>query len=612
MNPTSVNPGTATSTTITDIIAGLAVFASMSYVVFAIPIILSDAGFPTAPVFYATCLAAILASVFSAWYARAPAALAPGVGVCAVMAQLLTAGQHPKDSHKLEYKDLPALALKLKSPTNAMASFLRSKLSSESLSQLSGWTDTKRPISKALSESLEKDIQALLRGPSIYSSNLFSSGSMRSGISHLVALNPHGSDLTRLNRLLLEEGFREEIVPLPERSSNYQTVPWESAMLALACAGLILFGLSITKLRREFIDRIPHAIIHSVTAGIGAVIAKEALSRVQVRSDYLLFAVGLFIIWTGYSLLPSLALRLKSPRTIKTYLHIGRLGFFASVLTLAIMSRWTSSSATGTPVVSPDGTWLWLEVMHRPPGSSFRDISARVVSPMVFYLLFVLLIDIVGSPYHMALDEGRDQTNKFAPATEKKIRRAFIVDSMANLVAPILGTGPVVYYAENLAGRVLDGRGPLVAVVPAVLFGALGAIGFYVMHVTGGSLESYIPPVAVAPAMFVIGMIIVSKSILPGPPRATTSAAESNKGTERPTDEWIRDHVHVGCRLPAALAVIITPAHGFEIGVAVGLVVYGLFCLLLPEGHFEEVDRDRSFAVWMGICAVFLLAFRFF
>ena len=73
-----------------EVVAGLAVFFSMSYVAFANPIVLSKAGrcleqvgdkclkysgMPMAPVFFATCAMASLATAISASYARSPAAL---------------------------------------------------------------------------------------------------------------------------------------------------------------------------------------------------------------------------------------------------------------------------------------------------------------------------------------------------------------------------------------------------------------------------------------------------------------------------------------------------------------------------------------------------------
>jgi len=70
----------------TEILAGIATFLTMAYIIFVNPSILSAAGMDQGAVFVATCLAAALSSAIMGLYANYPIALAPGMGLNAYFA----------------------------------------------------------------------------------------------------------------------------------------------------------------------------------------------------------------------------------------------------------------------------------------------------------------------------------------------------------------------------------------------------------------------------------------------------------------------------------------------------------------------------------------------
>ena len=74
----------------TEIIAGLTTFMTMAYILFVNPAILSAAGMPAEGVVTATALSAGLASILMGIYARAPFALAPGMGLNGYFAFVVT------------------------------------------------------------------------------------------------------------------------------------------------------------------------------------------------------------------------------------------------------------------------------------------------------------------------------------------------------------------------------------------------------------------------------------------------------------------------------------------------------------------------------------------
>ena len=72
-----------------EMMAGLTTFLAMSYILAVNPLILSDAGMDKGAVFSATVLAAVVATLIMAFYAKLPFALASGMGLNAFFAYTL-------------------------------------------------------------------------------------------------------------------------------------------------------------------------------------------------------------------------------------------------------------------------------------------------------------------------------------------------------------------------------------------------------------------------------------------------------------------------------------------------------------------------------------------
>src|SRR5690625_718816 len=70
----------------TEIIAGFTTFLTMVYITVVNPTILSDAGVPFDQVFIATIIAAVVGTLWMAFFANLPIAIAPGMGLNAYFA----------------------------------------------------------------------------------------------------------------------------------------------------------------------------------------------------------------------------------------------------------------------------------------------------------------------------------------------------------------------------------------------------------------------------------------------------------------------------------------------------------------------------------------------
>ena len=73
----------------TEMLAGLTTFLTMSYILAVNPIVLSATGMDKGAVFSATVIAAVVASLVMAVYAKMPFALASGMGLNAFFAYTL-------------------------------------------------------------------------------------------------------------------------------------------------------------------------------------------------------------------------------------------------------------------------------------------------------------------------------------------------------------------------------------------------------------------------------------------------------------------------------------------------------------------------------------------
>ena len=76
----------------TEMIAGITTFLAMSYIIAVNPAILADAGIPPAAAAFATCLVSGLGTIAMGLWARAPLAVAPGMGLNAFFAYTVVQG----------------------------------------------------------------------------------------------------------------------------------------------------------------------------------------------------------------------------------------------------------------------------------------------------------------------------------------------------------------------------------------------------------------------------------------------------------------------------------------------------------------------------------------
>jgi MscS family membrane protein len=103
--------------------------------------------------------------------------------------------------------ELPSFAAKLQE-TNPLAEYLRGQLSVETRNLLSMYDGGLDP---ELKEALVKDLNRIVFGPSIYEADRFGEVKRRQETQVLLDSHPEGENLARLNRLLLEDAYPQEL-----------------------------------------------------------------------------------------------------------------------------------------------------------------------------------------------------------------------------------------------------------------------------------------------------------------------------------------------------------------------------------------------------------------
>lgn len=129
--------------------------------------------------------------------------------------------------------DLKSVANRLQAKSSAFDSWLHSKLSQTTRDELGRYQAATDPDPAPLATALLPDLNTIVDGASIYDATRFVGITLREQTQTLLAQNPTGCDLQRLNRLLIEDAFSGAIAqnqplgdsnPLPVFSFDHTTV----------------------------------------------------------------------------------------------------------------------------------------------------------------------------------------------------------------------------------------------------------------------------------------------------------------------------------------------------------------------------------------------------
>lgn len=111
--------------------------------------------------------------------------------------------------------DLPALAKKLAEKSDAVSVFVAQQLDDAGKAALAAYATPDADTTKALASALGKNLGRLVGGASLYDPARFEKVRLRAATEALRKTNPTGLALARLNRMLLEDAFPQELFVSP-------------------------------------------------------------------------------------------------------------------------------------------------------------------------------------------------------------------------------------------------------------------------------------------------------------------------------------------------------------------------------------------------------------
>lgn len=289
-------------------------------------------------------------------------------------------------------------------------------------------------------------------------------------------------------------------------------MPWRVALGAVFISGCIFILLTITKVRQILVVAVPSSLKVAITVGIGLFITIIGLklSEIMVASTNVIpptmeamKATGgkanlMFFEWNiGLG-------SLKNPAMILTLIG---LAITAGLMALRIKGSLLIGIVVTTIIGIPMGVTKIAEGFSPFALPDFSNLAvfdldikgalSMGIWTVVFTFTFVELFDTFGTLVGTANKAGLIDKDGKSP----KIGKAMLVDAFGVSFGALMGTSTVTAYVESAAGISEGGRTGLTAVTTGVLF---------LIALILAPLAGLIPDAATAPALIIVGLLMVS------------------------------------------------------------------------------------------------------
>lgn len=279
-----------------------------------------------------------------------------------------------------------------------------------------------------------------------------------------------------------------------------QKIPWETALGAVFISGALFVVLSVIGVRQAVVRAIPNPLKFAVTAGIGMFLAFLGLRNAGaiVANPATFVTLGSLtappVLIALFGLLVTSALLVRRVKGAIVYGIVG--STVLGILTRAPL--YPGAHGALAPFGGfPDGI-VALPVW--PSGLvgalDIRGALALGAAAVVFTFFFVDFFDATGTLVGLASRAGYLDAKGDMP----RARRTFASDGLAAMFGALLGTSTTTAYIESAAGIEEGGRTGLTALAVAVLF---------LLATLLWPLASLVPPAATAPALIVVGALML-------------------------------------------------------------------------------------------------------
>jgi AGZA family xanthine/uracil permease-like MFS transporter len=346
-------------------------------------------------------------------------------------------------------------------------------------------------------------------------------------------------------------------------------VPWQVALGAVACAGLLFIATAGIGLREHVIAAIPESLQHAIAVGIGVLIALVGLE------------------WGG--------IVRPAPGTLVTLGHLRQAPAMLTLFGLAVMAVLIARRVRGALLIGilacslaglAAGLVRFQGLVSRPPSLAPTLMQLDIIGALrpgmaVVVLIFFMLalFDSIGTLVGVAGQAGLMRGNALPRA-----RGALLADAIGTVVGAGLGTSTVTAYIESSTGVSAGGRTGLANVVTASLF-FLSLFLYPLVRMIGGGYpagDGVILYPVIAPALVLVGTMMM--------PAVRAIAWDD------PTEG-----------IPSFLTIVIMPfTVSITDGIAFGVIAYAL--LKLATGRAREVHALMYvFAIVFVLRYVFLI-----
>ncbi len=276
---------------------------------------------------------------------------------------------------------------------------------------------------------------------------------------------------------------------------------WETALGAVFLSGILFLVISLTGLRKYILDAIPKYLKHAITAGIGLFLAIIGFQGAGLIGDSpaTLVTQG---DWTSSTvLLAMFGLIVTGVMLIRKMKGAILIGILATTILAIATNAQVYFGADGMAAFSGFNGIVGFTWPSDLIGA--LDIVGAIefgIFGVVFTFLFVDFFDTAGTFIGLADKSGRmdAEGNIEAP------RAAFSADGAATAVGALLGTSSTTTYIESAAGIEDGARTGLASVTTGVLF---------ILSMFLAPLSAVVPGVATAPALIIIGAMMMSGAV---------------------------------------------------------------------------------------------------
>ena len=264
---------------------------------------------------------------------------------------------------------------------------------------------------------------------------------------------------------------------------------WQTALGAVFISGVLFTVLTLSGLRGKMIDAVPDNLKYSFAVGIGLFITFIGLVNAQI------VALGV----------EGAPLHVGALNTIPVALAL--FGFL--LISVLMIKNVKGSILIGILVTAIFGFILGVaqapeQVISMPPSIAPIILQLDITGALTWGFFAVILtmftmdlMDTMGTLVGVSMKAGfMDEQGNL-----HDLDKPFLADSLATVFAALAGTTTTGTYIESAAGIEEGGRTGLTAVVVAILF----AMGLFF-----SPLFSAIPSAATAPALIVVGLMMMS------------------------------------------------------------------------------------------------------